>query len=146
MPVKGKHCWMSDLWIVTERVDGRLGCLFADHVFAHPDVILFTSYLYVEQGRKYFFSPNLATGFYLLKHWKLPTARGRMLSVLIIVTAAAFLPCSVCAPCSAQRELPALWSAKSFPLDQVNRSCWVFFSFSSAGSLICFPGSAWNFK
>lgn len=100
LPVKGKHCWVSDLWIVTERIGGRLGCLFADHVFAHPNIILFTSYLYVERGRKFFFSSNLAMGFYLLKHWKLPTARGRMLSVLIIVIAAAFLTCSVCAPCS----------------------------------------------
>lgn len=81
-------------------------CLFADRIFAHPAIIgimLFGSCLSVEPGRK-FFSSNVATAFNLLKHWKLPKARGIMLSLLVTVIASPFLPLSFCAPCSSPQR------------------------------------------
>lgn len=103
-PVRDKCCWVSDLWIVPERFDRRLASLLTIFCpFCHHSM-LSGSCLSVDPGRKFFSSPNLATGFDLPKRWKLPTARGRMLSVSVTVIASAFLPHSVCAPCSSAQR------------------------------------------
>lgn len=90
--------------MVPERVDRRRASLPTMFLPILPSFRAFWQLSVCGARRKLFSSSNLATVFNLLKRWKLPTAGGRMLSVLITVIASAFLPPSVCAPCSSAQR------------------------------------------